>query len=265
MVMVGVHVVGALAGVALGIGAVYLGWMVVEGVRRDRREQPAMLAQRLRRDRWEHTVEKLDSEDAAERLECFAALERYGSENPDDREDIIELTCEYLRRPFGYPVEDDEELGVRLAAQGLLTRHSRWPEGEARPFGFWEVDELELQDAVLVEPDFADTVLTGAGFRDALIVRGNFRRTRFQRYANFDRAAFTGDTDFRDATFPRFATFVGAMFSGTTTFADAEFADGADFTDARVEQPDAAHSWPSPWRVLANSPVAHGRLLAGDG
>ncbi|WP_410580590.1 pentapeptide repeat-containing protein [Amycolatopsis sp. lyj-108] len=259
--MIGVHVVGALAGVALGVGAVYLGRTFIEGIRRDRRRKPGELAAGLRRDRWEHAVEMMDSEDAAERLECFAALDRYGREEPEAREDVVELTCGYLRKPFEYPVEDEEELEVRLAAQRLLTRHFRWPAGEAKPFEFWAVEELELRDAVLIEPDFADTFLVGADLQDSLIVRGNFRGTRFSPYVNFDRACFTEDTDFRTASFPRYATFVGALFSGTTTFADAEFEQGADFTDARVEHPDAAHSWPSPWRPWANSPVAQARLI----
>ncbi|WP_410665444.1 pentapeptide repeat-containing protein [Amycolatopsis sp. lyj-84] len=261
MVMVGVHVIGALAGVALGVGAVYLGRMFIEGARRDRRLRPEQVAEGLRRDRWERFVEMMDSEDAAERLECFAALERYGREEPDSRDDVVGLTCAYLCKPFEYPVEDEEELEVRLAAQRLLTRHFRWPSGEARPSEFWEVEELELQDAVLVEPDFADTFLVRADLQDSLIVRGDFRGARFSPFVNFDRACFTGDTDFSGAAFPRYTTFIAAMFAGTTTFAGAAFDQDADFTDARVEQPDAAHSWPSPWHPWANSPVAHARLI----
>ncbi|WP_207898941.1 pentapeptide repeat-containing protein [Amycolatopsis pittospori] len=261
MVMVGVHVVAALVGVALGVGAIYLLRIYIEGVRRDRRERPALVARGLRLDRWENAVEMMESEDAAERLECFAALERCGREEPDVRQDVVELICAYLRKPFVYPVEDEAELEVRLAAQRFLTRHFRWPLGEARPFEFWEVEELGLRDAVLVEPDFADTFLVRAELEDSLIVRGNFRRTRFSPSVNFERACFTGDTDFRAASFPSYATFAGALFSGTTTFADARFETGADFTDARVEQPDAAHSWPSPWRPWANSPVAQARLI----
>ncbi|MFI9452368.1 pentapeptide repeat-containing protein [Amycolatopsis sp. NPDC052450] len=259
--MIGLHVVGALAGVALGVGAVYLGRTFIEGVRRDRRIQPETVTSGLRRDHWERIDEMLDSEDASERLEGLAVLERYGREDPDYREDVVSLICTYLRRPFEYPVEDEEELEVRLAAQRILSRHFRWPEGEARPLEFWDLDYLDLRDAVLVEPDFADTVLDDADFKDSLIVRGDFRRTRFLSYVDFDRACFTGDTDFRTASFPRYATFIGALFSGTTTFDGAEFEQGADFTDARVERPDAAHTWPSPWRAWANSPVAQARLI----
>ncbi|QXV63062.1 hypothetical protein CVV72_17945 [Amycolatopsis sp. TNS106] len=259
--MLGVHVVAALAGVALGVGAIYLVRMCIEGVRRDRRIQPETVTPGLRRDHWERIDEMLDSEDASERLEGFTVLERYGSEDPDCREDVVSLICTYLRRPFEYPVEDEEELEVRLAAQRILSRHFRWPQGEARPLEFWDLDYLDLRDAVLVEPDFADTVLDDAKFRDSLIVRGDFRRTQFLSYVDFDRACFTGDTDFRSASFPRYATFIGALFSGTTTFDGAEFAEGADFTDARVERPDAAHAWPSPWRAWANSPVGQARLI----
>ncbi len=114
---------------------------------------------------------------------------------------------------------------------------------------------------MLVEPDFADTLLVRADLQDSLIVRGDFRGTRFSPLVTFDRACFTGDTDFRTASFPRYTTFVGAMFRGTTTFADAAFERGADFTDARVEHPGAAHTWPSPWRAWAASPVAQARLI----
>ncbi|KZB84660.1 hypothetical protein AVL48_33340 [Amycolatopsis regifaucium] len=261
MVMVGVHVIGALAGVALGIGAVYLVRMIIEGVRRDRRIPPEEVVPGLQRDDWERLEAMMDSEDAAERLESFAVLERYGREDADAREDVVAMTCAYLRKPFPHPSEDDEELEIRRAAQGLLTRHFRWPAGEARPFEFWEIEELNLKDAVLVEPDFADTVLEDVNLQDSLIVRGDFRRTRFLSYVNFDRACFTGDTDFRGASFPAHATFAAAMFSGTTTFADAEFDQDADFTGARVEHPDAAHSWPSGWRAWATSPVAQARLI----
>ncbi|MFJ8916730.1 pentapeptide repeat-containing protein [Amycolatopsis sp. NPDC102389] len=261
MVMLGVHVVAALAGVALGVGAIYVVRMLIEGVRRDQRIQPENTTPGLLRDDWERIDEMLDSKDASERLECFALLERYGREDPHYREDVVSLVCTYLRRPFDYPAEDEKELEIRLAAQRILSRHFRWPQGEARPLEFWDLDYLDLRDTVLVEPDFGDTVLEDADFRDSLIVRGDFRRTQFLSYVNFDRACFTGDIDFRAASFPRYATFVGAMFSGTTTFADAEWVHGADFTDARVEQPGAAHSWPSPWRAWATSPVAQARLI----
>ncbi|WP_410654397.1 pentapeptide repeat-containing protein [Amycolatopsis sp. lyj-112] len=264
MVMVGVHVVAALAGVALGVGAVYLGRTFIEGVRRDRRERPALLAEGLRHDRWEQAVEKLDSDDASERLACFADLERYGRENPDAGADILELACSYLRKPFEFPAQDEGELEIRLAAQQLLTRHLRWPEGEARPADFWEADELELQDAVLIDPDFADAVLVGADFRDSLIVRGDFRRARFPRFVTFDRAYFTEDVRFDEATFGLYASFAGAMFGGTASFAEARFQDDVTFTGARVEHPHAAHSWPSHWRVWANSPAAQGRLLSDE-
>ncbi len=257
MVMVGVHVIGALAGVALGVGAVFLGRMFIEGARRDRRLRPELIAAGVRRDRWELAVAKMDSEDAAERLESFTDLERYGREVPDAREDIIELTCTYLRRPFRFPVEDEQEFEIRLAAQGLLTRHLR----RSGSLEFWEVDELDLRDAVLVEPDFADCDLSGADFGDGVIVGGNFRRARFQRFANFERTWFTGETDFRAATFPRNASFNAAMFAGVTTFAEAEFQDRVDFGYARVEKPDEAHSWPAPWYVWVASPVAQGRLV----
>lgn len=255
--MVGVHVVAALAGVALGVGAIYVARMVIEGVRRDRRERPAQIVVGLRQERWERAAGKLESEDAAERLEGFAELEQYGREDADAHEDIIELTCAYLRRPFQFPVEDEEEFAIRLAAQDLLTRRLRRSGGlEPR-----EIEELDLQDAVLVEPDFADCDLTGADFSDGVIVGGNFRRARFWRYANFDRTWFTGVADFRAAGFSAHVSFSGAMFTGTAIFAEAEFAGRVDFADARVEEPDAAHSWPYPWYVWAASPVAHGRLV----
>lgn len=249
MVMVGVHVVAALAGVAIGVGAVYLGRVAVEGIRRDRRSRPELMAMGLRRDRWERAVEKMDSEDASERLECFAALERYGSEDPKAHEDIVELICSYLRRPFEYPVTDEAEFEVRLAAQRLLTRHLQ----EHSPREVWGAEELDLRDAVLVGPDFADCLLDGADFQDTVILGGDFRRARF-----------FGDTDFTAAAFPGPASFAGAMFAGPTTFADAEFGDLVDFTEARVERPGDVHSWPSSWRVLTNSPVSQGRFVPRD-
>jgi len=256
--MVGVHVVAALAGVALGVGAVHVGRIVIEGVRRDRRQRPGLVAAGLRHDRWERVVEKMDSENPAERLASFADLERYVRDEPDAREDAIELTCTYLRKPFRFPVEDEEEFVIRRAAQGLLTQCLR------RPGVLEHREELDLQDAVLVEPDFADCDLTGAEFSDAVIVGGDFRRARFWRFANFDRAWFTGVTDFRAAAFPRYTSFAEAMFSGTTTFAEAEFEDRVDFDGARVEKPDEHDSWPSPWRVWVASPVAQGRLVTGE-
>lgn len=254
----------ALAGVALGVGAVYVGLIWIEGARRDRRLRPERMVQARQQDHWRRLAEMLDgfaamldSEDAAERLAGLGELERCGRENPDVREDVIELTCAYLRRPFRHPVEDEEEFEIRRAAQGLLTRHLRRSGGAE----YWEVEELELRDAVLVEPDFEECDLSDADFRDGVVVGGNFRRARFWRFANFDRAWFTGDTDFRAAVFPEVASFSGAMFSGTTTFAEAEFKHRADFSDARVEQPGAAHSWPSPWRPWVTSPVAQARLI----
>ncbi|MEV7554849.1 pentapeptide repeat-containing protein [Amycolatopsis sp. NPDC089917] len=262
--MVGVYVVAALAGVALGVGAVYVGWIAIEGIRRDRRLRPGQAVQARQQDHWQRLAAmvdslagKLDSEDAAERLAGLGELERCGRENPDVRHEVIEQTCAYLRRPFRFPVEDEEEFEIRRTAQGLLTRHLRRSGGA----DFWDVEELDLRDAVLVEPDFEECDLSDADFRDGVIVGGNFRRARFWRFANFDRTWFTGDTDFRAAVFPRVAGFSGAMFSGTTTFAEAEFESRVDFDGARVEQPDAAHSWPSPWRPWVNSPVAHARLI----
>ncbi len=246
--MIGLHVVGALAGVALGVFAVVVGRTLIEGLRRDRRELPVRQAEGLRRDRWDRAVEKLDSEDAVERLECLASLERFGRDSPDAREDVVELICAYLRRPFLLPDDfgemepgqapDEEvlaarrvELDVRRTAQRILSRHFRWPEGEARPFEFWEVDEIELQDAVLVDPDFADSVLSGVDLRDGLIIRGDFRGARFGRYANFDRAAFTEVAHFEQATFGSYTSFNGVRFD-SARFDGARFAVGASFGGA---------------------------------
>jgi hypothetical protein len=189
-------------------------------------------------------VEQLGHAQAAVRLGGVYALERLAEGFPEYRRTVVDVICAYLRMsvvlpppngPQSHDLDDDdefwkvdvaalrdtygEELPVRLAAQGVLSRHLRDPgtigshrnEKSLPRATYWGALDIDLTGAHLINCDFRDC---------------QFGRTEFSD------ARFTGNALFFAANFAGFASFEGAEFFGRAMCANAVFMDSAAFSKA---------------------------------
>ncbi|EID53525.1 pentapeptide repeat-containing protein [Saccharomonospora xinjiangensis] len=216
-------------------------------------------------------ADRLDDDNAVERLAGLAALQRLGQSEPAQRPAIVEAWCDYLRRPFLDPEAEGlgereradrrDELEVRHRIQWLLREHvhSGPYRGEPASPQYWG-DELEvdLARATLHTLDLSfrsihpratfpgarflgDTVFTGAGFGEyasffKAVFSGDstsFRDSTFTGEGmSFDGATFAGETSFEQSSFSGAAWFSGAVFGGRTSFEQSSFSGDAWFTGA---------------------------------
>ncbi|GIF72924.1 pentapeptide repeat-containing protein [Asanoa siamensis] len=178
-------------------------------------------------------VELLGSPDAAVRLGALYALDRLAQDNVGQRQPIVNVVCALLRMPFAPPVapgqrgarnggrDPNEQLQVRVTAQGILTRHLCCPPGSA-----------DADVAGSPEQTFwpgIDIDLTGARLVDWSIERGRLHR------AVFTRATFDGRTRFDSASFADAASFAGAVFAAQVDFGKVRFDGPARFDDVRFQ------------------------------
>lgn len=192
-------------------------------------------------------ADRLDDDDAVERLAGLDALQRLGQSEPAQRPAIVEAWCAYLRRPFPDPeveglgererAQRRGELDVRHRIQRLLREHvhSGPYRGEPASPQYWG-DELEvdLAGATLHTLDLSlRSVHPRATFPGARFLGDTvFTGACFGEYASFFRAVFSGDrTSFRDSTFTgECMSFDGATFAGETSFEQSSFSGDAWFT-----------------------------------
>ncbi|MDP9868352.1 MULTISPECIES: pentapeptide repeat-containing protein [Streptosporangium] len=195
--------------------------------------------------------------------------------------------------------DTEGERQVRLTAQRILTDHLRdertLEQRESQPADarFWPGMHVDLAGAALIDLNFLSCRLTRVDFHRATFIGVTwFDGATFIGHARFDEATFTGHALFREVIFTedawfygvtftknvwfREATFTGnAMFGGTTFhqeawfdqatfyqdawFDQATFVGNAMFDEAIVRRPEADHSWPMGWAVVA-CPDGRGRL-----
>ncbi|MFJ7293587.1 pentapeptide repeat-containing protein [Streptomyces collinus] len=230
-------------------------------------------------DLYGQAVEQLGHDKAAVRLGGLYSLERLAQDHPRHQQTIVDVVCAYLRMPFDAmgimdlqtnpdadggttngPRDNNarQELQVRLAAQGLLSRHLK--ANNENQTSYWDGILVDLTGARLVNLDFSDTHLYEATFRDVEFFGGatfdrayfdgdsSFHGTRFDNIASFNKTHFDGNTSFREsqfdadlilnrAQFRRNATFAEAHFMGTSTLTGVKFCGTAWFSNARFDNP----------------------------
>lgn len=201
-------------------------------------------------DRYTRAIEQLGHEKAPVRLGALYSLEHLAQDNPEYRQDVVDVFCAYLRMPYTPPagrqphaeqaekvvasVDDrnqapqrtpaqdpaQEDLQVRLTLQRILARH-------LRPFK----KGINKRQAQLLhldpEPTFwpeIDLNLTGA-----TLVNLDFTSVSIAS-PQFHGATFQGAADFSNATFYGTAWFDGVTFHHDANFAVADFYGIADFT-----------------------------------
>ncbi|MFI0962951.1 pentapeptide repeat-containing protein [Streptomyces sp. NPDC021080] len=226
-------------------------------------------------DLFGQSVEQLGHEQAPVRLGGLYSLERLAQDNPDHRDTVVSVICAYLRMPFlaqrapgvarqgvTYPLElldtldrpGQQELQVRLTAQGILTKHVfRSTHSNSN---YWPGIHLDLSGAELIHFSLSECkvrianfegarFIGGAGFRKAEFTQiatfigasfqgmANFKEANFTHSANFDGAIFQGATDFTKSTFGSMVTFSGTSFDNDVNFTEAKFSGSAIFTSAK--------------------------------
>ena len=192
---------------------------MVRGLRRD-------VAQRGVPRRYASAAQQLGSDRPIVRIMGLVALEQIGSRHLDQRRDVMEALCAYLRLPCSL-ADQPGEYQTRLVAQRVLARHLRAdPDASvsvaAPRRAYWGEMDIDLAGATLVDADFSGCALGGADFTGAMF-RGTseFWGTRFGSAASFIRADFEGDASFSFARFAEYVAFTSAAFHGNAFFMDA--------------------------------------------
>jgi hypothetical protein len=215
-------------------------------------------------------IEQLSNDSRAIRRGGVISLERLANENVDFRQSVVDVLCAYLRSSFcppasviphhgegsdqrelvGIPAakitEDEsamEEYELRSAIQDTLTRHLQIS-GElygqtalsnktARPNGYWDDIDLNLERAVLIGFSLDGCRVGASSFSDAKFLgTAMFRSAIFTRSADFDGAKFGRDTWFTHTLFCADANFLGATFHHYAGFDNVQFCEPSIFTDA---------------------------------
>ncbi|MGV9700814.1 pentapeptide repeat-containing protein [Streptomyces sp. NPDC003483] len=195
-------------------------------------------------DLFGQSVEQLGHEQAAVRLGGLYALERLAQDNPDHRDTVVSVICAYLRMPFlagdipdgprgvTYPLElldaldrpGQQELQVRLTAQGILTHHLFYNENAHS--NYWPQIFLDLSGAELIHFGLSECRVRMVNFEGARFVGGaSFRKFQVTQLSTFIGAAFHGLTQFNESQFGMATNFAGAIFYGSADFTTVQFED----------------------------------------
>ncbi|MFD4673111.1 pentapeptide repeat-containing protein [Lentzea sp. NPDC058450] len=228
-------------------------------------------SQRRVNEMYNSAVEQLGSDKAPVRLGALYTLERLADDDPGFRSIVFNVICAYLRMPLNGPIESmesyirtfaknrsevnvelavevREEIEVRRTAQGLIREHLK-PEEDFQGGGIgvkerWEVEEVRLSGATLINFDLSGCVLPAVDFDGVAFVGScDFRGTRFRgvasfddcvfrSYASFEHAKFDVSSWFERTDFKGSAYFSSAVFRGDSEWDDAKFARTAEFTGA---------------------------------
>ncbi|OLF13291.1 hypothetical protein BU204_28040 [Actinophytocola xanthii] len=268
-------------GLAAGsVVALYALWLNDRRRRVDEeRQELEQSRQRLESDRAEHdreraaderflrAVELLGHEADQVRVGALHALAGLARSRPSYTQDVLDVICSYLRRPFDHPryaairgvparFEGDERdadrwLQVRLTAQRLiadLLPEVGTPDAPAY--------NLDLHGATLEYFDIANRVLGQLRARElnlyeantlrGCVVRGPawFTGSRswgrlgvhnavFERECWFSRFTAHERVDFSNTEFRGNTKFANSSWSGPVLFRDARFANNVDFSHTR--------------------------------
>jgi len=202
--------------------------------------------------------DQLGSDKATVRIGGLTDLERLGQNNPDLRQTVIDRICAYLQMAYVMPTrehEDDQpkanlasqavvtqdgghearqEMKVRLTAQRILIRHTKWPQSDTQPPDiFWPGVALDLSDATLIDLDMSYCRIAAADFAGTRFLGNSaFDRMMINRYTNFGDARFEDNTSFRGVTFSGGVSFRATSFGGGASFNGTSFSGDAAFIGA---------------------------------
>jgi uncharacterized protein YjbI with pentapeptide repeats len=202
--------------------------------------------QRRTADSYSKSADQLAHEETPVRLAALYSLERLAQTSGKvERQQVVNLVCAYLRRPFHTDVvelrrlrdrnlsEEDsaklERLQVRTVAQEILSSHTKRNELSAtQPDEFWEDLEIDLRSALLVDFDFSGCIVKRARFDGALFLgHAKFSKAKFGEMSNFQNSEFQGSANFLRARFYGGANFDDTLFGGPAQFSHSFFVDGS--------------------------------------
>lgn len=221
-------------------------------------------------DRFLRAVEMLGHETDQARVGALHALAGVARARPSYTQDVIDVICSYLRRPFDHPeyterrgvpvqnldlAESDRWRVVRLTAQRLLADLLPKVGTEDAP-----AYDLDLTGATLEYCDLSYRVIGKLSARGMKLyqsnswhhcdVRGPAWFTKTESWGNFwlrdmtfrDLAVFNDvrthrKAAFSDTHFHGETRFSNATFAGDTTFERADFAERPDFSRTEFTGP----------------------------
>jgi len=221
-------------------------------------------------DRFLRAVEMLGHETDQVRVGAMHALAGVARARPSYTQDVVDVLCSYLRRPFDHPeyaerrgatvtgldlAESDRWRVVRFTAQRLLA--DLLPKvGTEDAIAY----DLDLTGATLEYCDLSYRVIGRLSARGMKLYRSNswhhcdvrgpvwFTKTEswgnfwlhdmtFHRTAVFNEVRTHDQTGFSNTDFHGEARFKNAKFAGDTTFDGATFAEQADFSHTEFSGP----------------------------
>lgn len=211
-------------------------------------------------------VEQLGHAGAPVRIVGLHALDRIGQEHPEQRKVVADVWCGYLRRRFqplaaADPADPasldraalDEEFEVRMTAQRLLLSHLRYAgtldlESSLAPEAgdkYWDLEQLDLSGATLINVDFSNRVLPtllapGARFYGTTTLAATYAAgrldlagARFEGPVTVNDAVLADDLTLTDATFNGFTTWHRTRFRGIAKFDGVNATAACEFTGAQ--------------------------------
>jgi uncharacterized protein YjbI with pentapeptide repeats len=220
--------------------------------------------------------DQLGSDRATVRIGGLTDLERLGANNPDLRQSVIDRICAYLQMSYTVAANADsdaapdkqvreahatselsQEMRVRLIAQRIIARHTRFPARAARPPStFWPDMSVDLSGATLIDfdmgqcrvatVDFGNSIFYGrATFIGAAVVdAANFAGAAIHGPVLFDGAQIGGlsfedveidsDAVFRSVTIRRRASFDRVRIGGALDLGGASLRGSAYFRNAII-------------------------------
>ena len=239
-----------------------------------------------RRERYIEAVDKLSSKSATVRLggvyALFGLIDEWLDDDNIDEETrlkegqvIVNNLCSYVRSPF--ILAEKRETIEAVTSPYIYSGNLNKDKAKLR-------EEQDIRRAIFIEMSKrCSTVKRKKGsvaavsntwskfnfdftrapifypLNNLAIEQAQFSSAQFYGEANFQDAAFIGNTYFEDAEFTGYANFTGADFTGNTYFKDAEFIGNANFmgTDFTGD----AHFWST--KFIGNAHFG-GAVFAGD-
>lgn len=213
-------------------------------------------------ERFLRAVELLGSDADQVRVGALHALAGLARSRPGYTQDVLDVICSYLRRPFHHPrhTEDLDAEQVREGARWLQVRQTAQRliadllPAAATPDA--PAYDLDLQGATLEYLDLSGKLIGHLRAREVELHESNsvrdcvFRgpvwftagRSRGRLHASgavfeercwFSRFTAGGPVDFTGATFHGETKFASSTWDGEVTFQDAEFGRDVDFSESR--------------------------------
>ncbi|WP_432855290.1 pentapeptide repeat-containing protein [Amycolatopsis sp. CA-161197] len=219
-------------GLTVGAGTGGVVALVLNGRRQWSTEHDA--TERRLTDLYLKAIEQLGSDHAAVRNGGLRALERVAQDNPEQRQTVVDVICNYLQAPYnsGSAPDRARRLGVRRPllptdARKRTTPTVRTSPPPERPFGEAVAAHQQEREVRLTAQRILarhlrkpvdlrhppatywndiDLNLTGAtlidfDLRDTKLASATFNGASFAQDANFDGASFSGRVSFNEASF----------------------------------------------------------------